>query len=444
MAKSGVRGVHEPEFIRLNPKQSLFYHSTARHIAFFGGIGSGKTITACIRGIDHCLRYPATVGVVVRNTHVQLNDSTKKVFMDYLHLIDSGRPSTKKIIVGENNNENWVRLSNGSMVFFRHAGDEGLFKGPEYDWFIVDQAEEVKEEIAKRLTERLRGKHGPNTGMWVGNTDRGHNWCYRWFKLGEKPDSELIETVFLDNADNLPDGYVREQLKRPEEEKAIYLYGSWDNPGGLVLRLSNIHFVRDFPIPDGWHKYVSIDPAGARGTTAALGGVVDYDGNVFIMKEYYHKDRLVKTHAEGIKSIWGNKTYLMYMDPSAWRKEQGDDIQFTTLADRYRRFGVFAVPAENAISVGIDILRGLAVVDEDHRHPLTGEKGAPHIYFSRTGLPNTMEEIASWMLEDPSEEPCHAVDALRYMVSSGYVVPTAGSVYAGMRESDEAVDFMGA
>lgn len=412
---------------KLNPKQSQFFNSQKRHVAFFGGIGSGKTLTACLRGVSLCAQHPGTVGVVIRESFPKLNDSTKRVFLEKaLRPQDWGKPPNQKLELSTNNNENWTKFTNGSQVYYRHSTDEGLFKGPEYDWFLVDQAEEITEEIAKRICERLRGPNCPNVGMWVGNTDKGHNWCYRWFKLGEMKNSELVETTLLDNADNLPKEYVLEQLSKPEEEKAIYIYGSWDNPGGLVLRLNDAHFVSDFQPPDTWYQYTAVDPAGSTGYCAALGFSIDTAGNIYFMREYYRKNRLVKYHAQEILNMWETKARLIYMDPSAWRKEQGDDTRFTTLVDRYRTHGIYAVPAENAVQVGIDMLRDLSQMDEEHRHPTTGKMGAPRIYFVKKRVPNLLEEVAGWMIEDPTKEPVHACDALRYAVASKPTTPISG------------------
>jgi len=425
--QTGVVGHWQPTVITFTKKQWEFFNSKARHTAFFGGIGSGKTLTACLKGIYLAETYPGIKGVVVRETHVKLNDSTKAMFVEWLELYERGKPPNEKLIYSQNNNENWIKFNNGSVVFFRHAHDEGLFKGPEYGWFLVDQAEELAEVIAKRLCDRLRQPKFPNVGMWVGNTDQGHNWCYNWFKKGEMINSALVETTFLDNIPNLNKDYVFEQINRPEEEKKIWLYGSWDNPGGKILHLTREHFIDPFEIPDTWYRYLAIDPAGSRGTTGVLAFCLDFAGNIFFIREYYGKNKIVRDHCEHIVKLWDRQPRQIFLDPSAWRRQEIDTpygrTEFVTLADRYRKYDVYGVPAENAISVGIDILASKARVDAGHKHPFTDEYGAPHIYFVKSQLPNLMSEIDSWMYQDPSKEPVHLVDPLRYAVASRPVAP---------------------
>ena len=435
--QSGVRGVSAPMLMAFNSKQCEFFYATHkyRHTAFFGGIRSGKTVAACIRGIDIALNCPGSRGVVIRETHVKLNDNTKFEFMKYLNEYNK----KLHIIERKNDNENFVLLTNGSWIFFRHAHDEGLFKGPTYTWFLVDQAEEIDEEIAKLVCDRLSDPRYHNVGMLVGNTDRGHNWCYRWFKkeicdedgnvtgYGEKPNSHLTETTFLDNIaylQQVESAYVVEQLSRPQEEQDIYIFGSWDNPSGVILAPSPIHFVHDFEVPKGWNKYIACDPPWTVGTFGGLGWCIDYDGNFFYMREYYRENALVREHAEAVKRIWGGKESLMYFDPSSWKHGQGDDVQVSIkLVDIYRQHKLYPVAAENAISVGIELIREKARIDPNHQHPFTGRLGAPHLYFVKNRVPNLLEEMAGWMIDDPSKEPVHLCDCLRYSVASRPPVP---------------------
>jgi len=438
--KSGIQGVSQPKIIKLNPKQSAFIHSKARFRAFFGGICSGKSTTACLLGIDFCLRYPGCIGVVIRNTSPELEMSTKKIFLDHLKLLDSGKPYGQKVIHSINNNENWVKFTNGSIVFFKHTSDEGLYRGPEFGWFLIDQAEELDEKIVELIIERLRQPGMPQVGMFVGNTDRGHNWCYRWFKKGELKNCELIETttfdnlVFFEETNNM--AYLESLLQRPPEWQRVKLYGKWEAISGQIVQLEPYHILPKFIVPDSWYKFVAIDPAGSTGITGALGFVRDPHGSWIIYNEYYGKNRIVKEHAEGIKKLWGgmDKVHMVFMDPSAWRKEQGAGDTFTTLVDRYREYGIYPVPAENSITIGIDLIVEKLRPDPEHKHPLTGQRGAPKLFFVKENLPNLFEELMQWSYDDPQREPVHCVDALRYSVASNPPKPEIRI------ESDEEIE----
>ena len=445
MPRSGIQGVSQPKIIKLNPKQSAFIKSKARFKAFFGGIGSGKTTAACLHGLDLTLRYPGIVGVIVRNTSPELELSTKKIFLDNAKLLDAGKPHNRKIIASINNNENWVKFTNGSVVFFKHTADDGLFRGPEFGWFLIDQSEEVDEKIVELIIERLRQAGMPQIGMFVGNTDRGHNWCYRWFKKGELKNSELIETTIFDNIGYYEDtgnmAYLESLLQRPKEWQKVKLYGSWDDLGGMIVELKPYHILDPFIIPHSWYKHLGVDPAGSTGYTGGLLGLRDPDGSFIIYDEYYGKNKIVKEHADGLKRLCPlDDVHTIFFDPSAWRKEQGGGNRFTTLVDRYREYGIYPVPGENSIMVGIDMIVELLMFDPEHKHPLTHKKGAPKLFFVKKNLPNLFEQLSQWSYKDPQKEPVHLIDAMRYIVASDPAKPV--EVISRDFEEDYGEDFM--
>jgi len=407
-----------PKKVVLKGKQALFAQSKARYPAMFGGYASGKTTVGCLVGIDICLKFPGVVGAVVRNTYPELRTSTKKVFMDVLHQMDRGRSPNQRIIESENEQYNWVKFTNGSTVFFLHTQSEALFKGPEFGWFFIDQAEEMDEEQAQRITTRLRQPGYPQKGMFVGNTDKGHNWCYRWFKLKKKTNVELFEISFVDNRDNLDPYYFDEMMAYPEDWKAVNLYGSWDSPGGLVIEPLEEHMIEPFDPPEKWTRMIILDPAESTGTTAAIKAALDYDGNFYICGEYYKERKIVRDHAAGVLQLWDGKHSVIYADPNSWRKSQMGETGFVTIADRYRDSGLVAIPAANDYMASIDILRELHARTPGHKHPITGYSPAPQIYFFNRGLHNFNEELRSWMITEPDKEPCHLMDCLRYLVGS--------------------------
>ena len=411
--------------IKLLGKQALFAQSKARYPAMFGGFASGKTTAGCIVCLDLCIRFPGIVGAIIRNTYPELRTSTKKVFMDLVTTFDQGKADKDRILESSNEQYNWVKFKNGSVVFFLHTGSEGLFKGPEFGFFFIDQAEELDEEQVKRITTRLRQPGYPQKGMFVGNTDKGHNWCYRWFKLQQKANTELFEISFLDNRANLDEYYVKEMLTYPEEWKIVNLFGSWDAPGGLVIEPTDLHMLADFNVPSKYPKFVAIDPAESTGTTGALGFTVDFEGNYIIYNEYYVKRKIIKEHAAGIRGLWGGDERLIVCDPAAWKKHQVLETDFVTIADRYREHGIPAIPAANNMQASLDIVRELHEPDEEHRHIITGQLGGPRLYFVYKNLPHLFAEMRSWMIEEPDKEPVHLCDCLRYgLLSKEIAAPT--------------------
>jgi hypothetical protein len=434
---------------KLTGKQALVWDAVMkkdhpRYIAMFGGFASGKTTVGSICGLELCLRYPGITGAVIRNTHPELRTSTKKVFMGLVDDLDRGVPKTKKIKKHFNEQYNILEMSNGSTVYFLHTASEALYKGPEFGWFLIDQAEELDEEVARKITTRMRQPGMPQKGIFVGNTDKGHNWCYRWFKLGHLHNSYLVEVSFVDNTElrERSPQFFEEMLHYPEEWKKINLYGSWDAPGGLVIEPSMDHMVEPFVPPPTWRRIVALDPAEGTGTCAALASVLDYNDNLYIIGEYYGKGKIIPEHAAGIRNIWGclNRyapsgfdrvppidwfnSSTVYVDPTSWRKRQALETGFVTVADRFRNAGIPGIAAVNDMDVSLDILRERHEPNPERKHPVTRKSPAPGIYFFKGDhMPNFWEELRSWMIEEPDKEPVHLMDCLRYTVASNISPP---------------------
>ena len=136
----------------LLPHQESFFKSDAKYIYVQGGYGASKTMQACVKGILLALTIPGNRGVVIRETYPKLHDSTQRVFMEAL---ERGKIPWK----GRENRDGWyhrIILPNKSEVFFREARNLGRFLGPEYGWFLIDEALEVQKEVFKKLQGRLR------------------------------------------------------------------------------------------------------------------------------------------------------------------------------------------------------------------------------------------------------------------------------------------------
>lgn len=451
----------EPKKMELIGKHALFFHMVntpqseggARHCGIFGGFGSGKSTAACLCGFDMLLKNPGVTGAVIRMTSPELRSNTMKIFMDLVRDFDWGKADNEKFETGFNMQYGIATFQNRSTVYFLHGQSEALFKGPEFGWYIIDQVEEFDEDFVVRITTRLRQPGQPQKAIYVGNTDKGHNWCYNWFKLGRKKNSGLIECSFMDNVHNLDGGIVEDLLGYPEEWKRINLFGSWDSPGGLVIEPTADHVLdaAKVRIPPNWRRGLIIDPADSTGTTCAHATAVDPDGNHYVCREYYEKGRIIREHALGIKEMWCKFIeepmkdaeevfeYLppdyVIMDPSAWKKSQPKDDGLVLIANLYREHGITAVKAKNDMAASLDLLRERHWPHPDSKHVMTGRSPAPAIYFFKEDIPHTWEEIFSWMIEKPDKEPVHGCDCVRYFVAARLSPPRRPYVLRDVRRS---------
>lgn len=211
---------------RLKPFQDKFIFSLKRFLAFVAGWGTGKDLSCIARGMRLSEEYANNQGLILRAEFVDLRDSTMMDFEKYTGLkIDS--------------NHN-ARLSNGSLIMFRHAEqikDEKNLNNMNLGWFGIIQGDEFDSDTPWwKLWGRLRRCHGTckwtkiqRTGKDVGavrcdcfqsgfvtSNANSEDWIARLFGSPElgiagklSPDSaELIEAKSYENEDVLPRSYV--------------------------------------------------------------------------------------------------------------------------------------------------------------------------------------------------------------------------------------------
>ena len=176
-------------------------------------------------------------------------------------------------------------------------------------------------------------------------------------------------------------------------EKNARLYGEYGYvEGALIERLAGLS-VRN---PLGKHEqyvvdelperkafwFTVADPNKSFGATLSC---LDEDGNLFFVAEHLEQSLPNREHANRIKAM--ERTHipprhgvLRYADPGSAGAQATID-----LTDAGIPFMVMPKGA-GSVSASIKALRNLAAIDPKHVHPITGDKGAPRVYFYRPGL----------------------------------------------------------
>jgi terminase large subunit-like protein len=171
------------------PAQLELIESPAKYIYWQSGYGASKTLGGCAVGILLSMSIPRNRGVVVRESYPKLHDSTQRVFMEAL---DRAKIPWK----GRENRDGWYHrliFPNESEVFFREGRNLGRFLGPEYGWFLIDEALEVEKEAFKKLQGRLRlaAARGYHKGILLSNPPHQNHWLHEVF--GEDPRSWQVD-----------------------------------------------------------------------------------------------------------------------------------------------------------------------------------------------------------------------------------------------------------
>lgn len=229
--------VVNPELL---PKQKLAFRklidSTTTEILFGGSVGGGKSYLGCMWVIITCLQYEGVRMLVGRSKLTQLKLTTLKTMFEVL----------KTLTLKEG--EHWT-FNGQTNVFTFYNGSEIILKDlflypsdPEYDSLgsleltgaFVDESSQVSFKAFQVIKSRFRFKikEYDITPKILLTTNPSQNWLYDYFyKPHQKGELEeyqtFIQSLPTDNP-HLPESYIKELQKLPEEQKKRLYYGDWD------------------------------------------------------------------------------------------------------------------------------------------------------------------------------------------------------------------------
>lgn len=229
--------VVNPELL---PKQKLAFRklidSTTTEILFGGSVGGGKSYLGCMWVIITCLQYEGVRMLVGRSKLTQLKLTTLKTMFEVF----------KTLTLKES--EHWT-FNGQTNVFTFYNGSEIILKDlflypsdPEYDSLgsleltgaFVDEASQVSFKAFQVIKSRFRFKikeYGITPKILL-TTNPSQNWLYDYFyKPHQKGELEeyqtFIQSLPTDNP-HLPESYIKELQKLPEEQKKRLYHGDWD------------------------------------------------------------------------------------------------------------------------------------------------------------------------------------------------------------------------
>ena len=144
----------------------------------------------------------------------------------------------------------------------------------------------------------------------------------------------------------------------------------------------NVYLVDRLPKDRPYSWVLTVDPNKRHG---GLLTAIDHQGNRFYMGEHY---------AEGIPDRLHAAAYLALL--AAWKLTPGRDVALFSdpggagaqAIINLAECGVHCQPVPKdagSVKASIESIRRAAWLDPNHKHPLTGQRPAPHCYFY-TGL----------------------------------------------------------
>lgn len=435
---------------QLLPKQKQFYDCALdpngpKYILYAGGVGSAKTTIGCITVLSMAVQFPGDY-LICRLFNPELRITSYKTFLDLC---------PKELIAEHRVADQIVKIkSTGgkvSNVIFRGLEEPDKHRSLNLNAAWIDESSQVSEAAFVLLQSRLRGPYVRK--ILLTTNPAGRDWQWRNFvdqkNLPEvaKPWFKLIKAPSTENK-HLPDGYVQSMLATYSKERIDReIYASFDSFAGQIYSEfdRSVHVIKPFKVPDEWTKIVGCDH-GFRNPTAWVFGAVDYDGNVYIYREFYKREwtiqelcrgKTVEGRREpGLSEIIGREKITgAYIDPSTKAvKSQTGASDFDTYLDHLPR-GFPLFPAKNDVQNGIDRVKTYLKVDEKTKKP--------RLYIFDSCV-NLLDELVQYQWQEqpdgmvgrqnPKEEPKkvndHACDALRYLLMSRPDAPTVKDLKA--------------
>lgn len=348
-----------------NEKQKLFFRSRARHTAYGGARGGGKSWAMRTKLVMLAARYPGIQILLMRRTLPELRENHVRPLQELL---------TGYAVYRQAGNE--FLFPNGSRIrcgYCEAENDVYQYQGQAYDVIGLEEATLFTESqrdfivTCNRPPDAARPIISPRMYYTCNPGGVGHAWVKRLFidkdyRESERPeDYAFIPATVYDNkyliaAD--PD-YVRQLENLPEDLRRAHLEGDWDVLAGQYFRewRRGHHVVEPFAIPDWWQRFRSID-WGYNDPCAVYWHAVDPEGRVYTYRELYVRETMASDVAKRVVSLSdGENVRYTAVSPDMWQKRGVRDIEGESVAEIFTRNGVPVIRADNSREIGWTVMR---------------------------------------------------------------------------------------
>jgi hypothetical protein len=295
-------------------------------------------------------------------------------------------------------NREELRLKNESSIVALPCREETIRGYSNVNLLIIDEASRVPDDLYRAVRPMLATSQGRLICLSTPYGKRGFFYdCWAnggadWHRV-EVPATQIprITPAFLEQEQrSLGQWWYRQEYCCSFEALEGLVYPDFAR---CVVAALPAHVARERV--KGQIRYGGID-FGFRNPFAALWGVLDRDGVLWLTGERYSRERSIQDHAGHLP-----RDVTWYADPSG-----AEEISQLKLA------GFTVRTADNAIRPGIAAVR--ARLENGTLRVLQG--ACPNL-LAEAALYRYETERGSVVSENPKNEQNHALDALRYLVS---------------------------
>lgn len=468
-------------------------------LLLMGGMNSGKTSAAILHMLALMEAFPGYKVAVLRKTFKDLTLTTRPSIDQWIDPKRLKKPPS----------ETEIELDNGSKFVFHYLDNPNsatILKGLEINAALLDQAEQMQERTFQVLMGRLGRWRNAKVPQWVLNSRPDWPWRERgtgrpvppvslvltanpteegdpelhWLWQRFSPESKVFRDKYsklgyrqlvFDSRQNKFAGQQNIDILLQGDEDYIrrFVKGEWVRSKGHLFHLSP-----DSILPYSPELIAKIENTmilgrafdhGDSSPSCCLWYGVDQFHNIFFFMEYYQagqtedgKEFGVPEHRRSITKLSEGMTFRSNLaDPSIFDKTRNvtgfaRKQQRWSVADEYMDKKIIQenttiswTPADNNEALSRTRLKQYLKIDPEHYHPITKEKGAPHIYFVQAneeewphGCNHVISEIRNAKRKQVGENdgkpiygedrdesiPDHALDPVRYVVNSHPIAAT--------------------
>jgi len=379
--------------VSLHEGQSKAWRSDAKFVAMISGTGGGKTVFGPIWLYREIQKHPKDTYLVVSPTYQMFQRIVLPKTREFFDQVAQGEYKAS---------ERAYYLPTGAVIYFGSADNPLTLEGVHVRAAWLDEAGQMKREAWEVVMRRIGFYNGR---VLITTTPYNLGWLksefYDKWKAGDK-DYDVIQFASIVNPYYPREAFERAKSTLPEWKFKMFYMGEFARPEGLVYDEFNPghHIIDPFKIPDDWRRVVGVD-FGYNNPTAAVWLAINNDGIIYAYREYYERNKLPEESGKDILRLSeGEIIDSVFCDPSN-----------PAAIEQYRRIGLSAVPADNAVKTGIENVISMLRSDR---------------LFIFKGLNNLLDEIENyrWKTQDnkitdePLKEYDHAVDALRYAINT--------------------------
>ncbi|MEL7610845.1 MAG: phage terminase large subunit [Bacillota bacterium] len=345
-----------------NPKQEKFFLSCARHTAYGGARGGGKSWAMRTKFVLLASRYPGLRLLLLRRTLAELKEN---------HVVPLLRLLKGAAVYHEG--DKVFKFPNGSRLKLGYCDAEDdvyQYQGQEYDVIGLEEATHFTETQMQFLTtcnRTTRQDFTPRMYYTCNPDGVGHGWVKRLFidreyRERERPeDYAFIPASVRDNYVLMKTNpeYLATLESLPEARRRAYLDGDWDALEGQYFEefRREKHVVAPFEIPRHWRRFRSMD-WGYNDPCCVLWHAVDEEGRVYTYRELRVNKTLARDVAKKVAELTGDERISYTVaSPDMWQKRGQKDVEGESIADTFAYNGVPLLQADSARVIGWQRMR---------------------------------------------------------------------------------------